>query len=87
MQNPDQDPAPLIKTFMDGFYGPAAGKMTAYLNYLEASIAAAPAMVAAIQTFQRPYLTLEFYKTCQRLLDEAEALCGSNPAALLNVQR
>jgi len=87
MQNPDQDPASLIKTFMDGFYGPAAGKMAEYLNYMEGRIAATPAMSAAIQTFQRPYLTLEFYKTCHRLLDEAEALCGPNAAALLNVQR
>jgi len=89
MQDPDQSPAPLIKTFMDGFYGPATGKMAEYLNYMEDQMATTPAteILSEIQTTKRPYLTLTFYKTCQRLLDEAEALCGTNAAALLHVRK
>jgi len=90
MQNPDQDAKHLIKTFMDAFYGPATGKMTEYLNYLEDRIAAVPqektGKMSAMQIQERPYLDLEFYKTSQRLLDEAEAQCGTNTAALLNVR-
>jgi len=89
MQNPDQDPAPLVKTFMAGYYGPAAGIMTEYLNFMEQRIAAVPETInlSALKTAQRPYLDLAFYTTCQRLLDSAEAICGTNAGALLNVQR
>ena len=89
MQNPDQDPVPLVKTFMTGYYGPAAGIMTDYLNFMEQQIAAVPETInlSALIPAQRPYLDLAFYTTCQRLLDSAETLCGTNAGALLNVQR
>ncbi|MFH1476835.1 MAG: DUF4838 domain-containing protein [Verrucomicrobiota bacterium] len=89
MQDPDQDPAPLVKTFMTGYYGPAAGIMMEYLNFMEQRIAAVPETInlSALKPAQRPYLDLAFYTTCQRLLDSAEALCGTNARALLNVQR
>ena len=89
MQNPTQDPAPLIQTFMEGFYGPAAAKMEEYLNYMERQIAAVPDSVklSAMKAEERPYLDLDFIVTSQRLLDEAEALCGGNPAALRHVRR
>ena len=89
MQDPDQDPAPLVQTFMDGFYGQAAAKMMEYLGYLEERIAATPETEAlsGLRTPERPYLTLDFYTTCQRLIDEAEASCGTDAGALLNVRR
>jgi len=90
MQNPDQAAKPLIATFMAGYYGPAAGKMTEYLDYLEDRIAAVPqektGKMCVMKIQDRPYLDLAFYQVSQRLLDEAEAQCGTNTAALLNVQ-
>ena len=35
----------------------------------------------------RPYLTLPFYLECERLFDQAETQCASNPKALLHVRR
>jgi hypothetical protein len=89
MQNPDQDRTVLVKTFMEGFYGPAAGKMTEYLSYMERRIGAVPETkkMSAVKPPERPYLDLECYVTCQRLLDEAERLSCRNAVALLNVQR
>jgi len=90
MQNPYQDIDKLVKIFMDGYYGPAAEKMTSYLNYMEDSIDAVPqesGNMSSMRTFERPYLTFEFYKTCEHLLDEAEALCETGSPYLLNVQR
>ena len=89
MQDPDQDRETLIKVFMDGVYGPAAGKMTEYLHHLEQAIAAVPQesdRMSAMKTSQRPYLTLPFYRRCQQLLDEAEALCEEDPKALSKVR-
>lgn len=89
MQDPDQDREALIKVFMDGVYGPAAGKMTEYLHHLEQAIAAVPpesGKLSAMKTSQRPYLTLAFYKRCQQLLDEAEALCRTDAKALSKVR-
>jgi hypothetical protein len=90
MQNPDYEIAPLIKIFMDGYYGPAAGKMTEYLNYLENRIISVPEKegeMCNIPPSQRPYLDLDFYLTSLRLLDEAETLCGANSAFLLHVKK
>lgn len=90
MQNPDQETAPLVKTFMEGYYGPAAGKMTEYLNYMEKRILDTPekaGKMCAVSPMQRPYLDLDFYLTCQRLLDEAEALCETGSPFLLHVRQ
>ncbi len=89
MQDPDRNLDELVKIFMDGYYGPAAEKMTEYFNHLEDSIAAVPAEagnMSSMRTSERPYLTLEFYETCQRLLDQAEALCEEGSRYLSNVQ-
>ena len=89
MQNPRQPLDPLLKTFMSGYYGPAAEKMNAYLAYMEKRISAVPETekLSAMQERDRPYLDLDFYITSMKLLDEAEAICGTNKAALLHVQR
>jgi len=87
MQNPRQAAEPLLKMFFAGYYGPAAAKMREYLRFLENSIAAVDANMSAVKNYARPYLTLPFYLTCERLLDEAEALCASDAKALLHVRR
>lgn len=90
MQDPGLDLEQLLDIFMPGYYGPAAGPMRAYLQHLEESIAAVPAShgnLSAMKTSQRPYLTLEFFRHSQRLLDEAEALAAADSRFLLNVQQ
>ncbi len=90
MQNPSQKLQDLLDIFMPGYYGPAAKPMLAYLNHLEDSIAAVPAKygnLSAMKTSQRPYLTLDFFRISQQLLDEAEALTDEDSRFSLNIQQ
>jgi len=43
--------------------------------------------MSAMKNYARPYLTLPFYLTCERLLDEAEALTASDAKSRLHVRR
>jgi hypothetical protein len=87
MQDPRRPAEPLIQTFMSGYYGPAASKMREYLRFMEDRIAAVPENMSGMKNYARPYLTLPFYLTCERVLDEAEALCAADTKALLHVRR
>jgi hypothetical protein len=89
MQNPRQPAEPLIETFMAGYYGRASQKMNEYLQYMESRITAVRGTekLSAIREHTRPYLDFEFFATCTRFLNEAEAMCGTDKAARLNVQR
>jgi hypothetical protein len=87
VQNPLQPAEPLRQTFLAGYYGPAAATMGRYLRLIEDSIAAVDANLSAMKNYKRPYLTLPFYLACERLLDEAEAQCASDPKSLLHVRR
>ncbi len=89
LEDPDQDPAPLIRTFMKGYYGPAADKMTEYLNYMQKRIEEVPAKdgkLCAMTVSDRPYLDLAFFQTADRLLDEAEKCCPEGSLYLSNVR-
>jgi len=88
LQNPHQDMEPLVQAFMAGYYGPAAGEMREYLDYMERRVAAVPEniKISALKPRERPYLDPEFFLTSERLLDEAEAQCGTNKPALLHVR-
>lgn len=89
MQAPSQKLQDLLDIFMPGYYGPAAKPMRAYLEHLEDSIAAVPAKygnLSAMKTSQRPYLTLDFFRKSQSLLDAAEALTDADSRYSLNVQ-
>ena len=89
LQNPNQSVAPLVRGFMDGYYGAASPQMAEYLNYLERQIEAVPATMKLSSTNVRlrPYLTLEFFTTVHRLMTEAEERCGSDKRSLLHVQQ
>jgi hypothetical protein len=87
MQNPRQPAEPLIETFMTGYYGRAGHKMREYLRHLENSVATVDANMSAMKPHARPYLTLAFYLTCERLLDEAEGLAAADSKALQHVRR
>ncbi|MFZ2640515.1 MAG: DUF4838 domain-containing protein [Verrucomicrobiia bacterium] len=89
MQDPLRPREQLVKTFMAGYYGPAARKIAEYLDYMEQRIDAVPQEVKMSSMLEqhRPYLDVAFYSTGIQLLDEAEKLCGSNKAARLHVRR
>jgi hypothetical protein len=87
MQDPKQPVAPLLKTFMEGYYGPAAPPMTAYLNYLEDRIAADPDRLNDTSAYLRKYLDPAFFVKAEALLQQAEDACGGDVRLLLHVRR
>lgn len=87
MQDPYRPAEPLIQAFMNGYYGAAGAKMREYLKLMDDSIAAVDANLSGMKCYARPYLTLPFFLTCERLLDEAEAQCAADAKALLHVRR
>lgn len=90
MQDPDQDLAPLVRTFVQGYYGQAADAMLEYLNFLEDAIAAVPAEagnLSALKEERRPYLTPAFFLKAMQLLDRAETECPADTPERLNVRR
>jgi len=75
MVNPYQPVDPLIRTFMDGYYGAAAPTMNAYLNYLEGRIdKEAGFMMVRNAPHNLKYLDLNFLPYGTELFDSAEAL-------------
>lgn len=87
MLDPLQAEEPLLRTFFGGYYGAAAPRMREYLQFMQQRTAAVPANMSGLKNYNRPYLTRDFYLTCERLLDEAEAACGTDKRALLHVRR
>jgi len=89
LQDPNQPAAPLVRSFMEGYYGSASPQMTEYLNYMEQRIAAVPATINLSSTSEhlRPYLDLEFFTTVHRLLTEAERKCGADANSLSHVRQ
>ncbi len=85
LQDPNRPVAPLVRSFMEGYYGSASPQMTEYLNYMEKRIAAVPATInlSATSEHLRPYLDLEFFTTVHSLLTEAETKCGADANAAL----
>jgi len=72
--DPHQPVEPLIKTFMDGYFGEAGGMMRDYLRYLRKRIDAdAQFKMLRDEPHKLAYLDLEFFKTSQALFDEAES--------------
>ncbi len=81
---------PLIKTFMDGYFGEASGKMRDYLRYLRKRIDAdAQFKTLRDEPHKLAYLDLEFFKTSQTLFDQAETRveAGSLSAKHIAVER
>ena len=73
--DPHQPAEPLIKIFMDGYYGAAAGKMHGYLRYLQRRIDEdAQFKMTRDAPHKLKYLDLDFFVTAGKLFDDAEAL-------------
>lgn len=86
--NPHQPADPLIDTFMDGYYGPAAPALRRWLGYLTARIDRdAQPMMARSAPHKLAYLDLAFFRTSEELFDEAETLAAPGSLAARHVQR
>jgi hypothetical protein len=72
--DPHQPVEPLIKTFMDGYFGAAGDLMRDYLRYLRRRIDAdAQFKMLRDEPHKLAYLDLGFFKTSQTLFDQAES--------------
>ncbi|OIO97617.1 MAG: hypothetical protein AUJ92_03225 [Armatimonadetes bacterium CG2_30_59_28] len=74
LENPYADYDKLVRTFTDGFYGPAAGRLVRdYLVALEAEMVAKKSFANWSSTpMSLTYLNLSFINRAQRIFDEAE---------------
>jgi hypothetical protein len=88
MVNPYQPVAPLIQTFMAGYFGAAAPRMDEYLKYLQERIDKdAEFCLVRNAPHRLKYLDLEFFRTAETLFDAAEALVKPKSPEVLHVQR
>ncbi len=86
--DPFQPVEPLIDTFLEGYYGAAAPAMRAYLEYLTARIDAdAQYMFYRNAPHQLAYLDLDFFRTAERLFDEAQARVAAGGLPAVHVLR
>lgn len=86
--NPHQPAEPLIRTFLDGYYGAAAPATRRWLAYLTERIDRdAQFMMARSAADKLAYLDLPFFRTSQQLFDEAESQVAPGSLAAGHVQR
>ena len=80
LENPYADYDRLVRTFTDGFYGPAGKCVRDYLADLEAAARARPSYLSMYPSpTQYNYLTLDFVLKAQKTFDKAEKAAGADP--------
>ncbi len=85
--DPYQPPEPLIKTFMSGYFGAAAGEMENYLKYLRKRINRdAQYGMLRMAPFKLKYLDLEFFKTSEKIFDKAESMVKPESLAARHIK-
>jgi len=87
LEDPYRDYDALAKTFTDGFYGPAGGRIRDYLERLERAAEAAPSYLSmGASPKQHRYLNLAFVRDAMAVFDEAEAAVAAEPVLLRRVR-
>lgn len=86
--HPERDTGRLVDEYMAGYFGPAAKPMREYYNMLVKGTLASEKPFAITPAPLQPYLTADFFRQADALLDRAEALCAgeANARYLRNVQ-
>ena len=86
-EDPYQDVEPLIETFLNGFYGPAAPHLRGYLHTLEQASRAKPSAFNPGSTMAAlRYLDLPFLRQAQALFVQAEAAVKDSPVLVQRVR-
>lgn len=76
--DPDLDLMTLVKEFIDTYYGPAAKPMLEYYNLLADSTEKEMGQLSQTPIARICYLTEEFFRKSDALLDQAEKLAGKD---------
>jgi hypothetical protein len=87
LDEPGADDDDLIEIFMDGYFGPAAPQMTAFLKAIHKLQTSTDDRLSLQKTSERSHWTLAFFERSQALFDEAEAACAAGSPHLLHVRR
>jgi len=86
--DPQQPVEPLLTTFFNGYFGPAAQPMREYLRYQRERINAdAQFKKLRDEPHQLAYLDLKFFTTSQTLFDQAEAAVAPQDLEHIAVER
>ncbi len=87
LENPYRDSGRLLKTFTDGFYGPAGALVRQYLTELERACADKGSYVSMGTSISgMGYLDWPFIGKAQALFDRAEAAVAHDPVRLRRVR-
>lgn len=87
LEDPYQDYDTLLRTFTDGFYGPAGPMIREYLAALQAASEeriSYVSMGASLSSYR--YLTVDFVRTAQGIFDRAEAAVADDAELLQRVR-
>jgi hypothetical protein len=87
--DPGADGNKLLDTFFTGYYGPAAGKMREFMDYMERRQNAYPEKLITVkrEDYYKTHLDLEFFRTVEGMFDAAEAAVAKDPLRLARVKR
>ncbi len=87
LEDPYQDYGKQVRTFMDGFYGPAGETIHGYLDRLEKAAEAKPSYLSmGASPRQYRYLDLDFVRGAQELFNQAESLVKDDAVLLRRVR-
>ncbi|MDD8027060.1 MAG: DUF4838 domain-containing protein [Acidobacteriota bacterium] len=70
--NPNLDPARLRREFLDGYYGPAADKVEAYLTLMEKALARSGDALGCYSPAEAKFLSLDVLRKGWSILESAE---------------
>jgi len=84
--DPARDPQKLIDEFLEGYYGPAAGSIRAYLELTHNAVEASGDPLGCYSPADAKFLSLETLRTAMELLKQAEAAVGEDAALRQRVQ-
>lgn len=87
LDDPDQDEAALIETYLRGHYGPAVKPMREALNLIRAAVAGTEKPLIYISNPRRPYQTPEFMGRLIDILRQAQALAPEGSDYRLRVDK
>ena len=88
MEDPDRDWRTLLRTFTDGFYGPAGPHVRRYLDALHEASRKHPSVIRFFAGIGRyKYLTLDFLTRANALFDKARAAVADNAVLSRRVRR
>ncbi len=84
--NPFLDPKPLIREFLEGYYGPAGGEIGAWLDLLEGAVAKTGERVGCYTSPRARYLSFDLLAEGWKHMLAAEKLVRGDPVVLERVR-